>query len=289
MNGLLLKMPSSISRIRETVWKRLILPAVFIAVLSIVGGRTSSGQGITGSIAGTVTDPSGAPVKGATVTVREADTGNTRTGTTSDVGSYRMPELVPGKYSVKVDAAGFQSFEQGGITLSIDQVEQIDARLTIGSDLQTVNVTSTAPVIQTETSSVGLVIDSSTIQNTPLNGHLSILGLISLVPGVQDVAAQDQVPVRGVTLAFGTNQRNAYGDAGFTYDGVINEEIELQRGEGEVPPLDAISEFKVITQGAPAEFGQPNQVIVVSASGGNTLHGELLEFNRGRGTAAKPY
>lgn len=289
MNGLLLKMPSSISRIRETVWKRLILPAVFIAVLSIVGGRTSSGQGITGSIAGTVTDPSGAPVKGATVTVREADTGNTRTGTTSDVGSYRMPELSPGKYSVKVDAAGFQSFEQGGITLSIDQVEQIDARLTIGSDLQTVNVTSTAPVIQTETSSVGLVIDSSTIQNTPLNGHLSILGLISLVPGVQDVAAQDQVPVRGVTLAFGTNQRNAYGDAGFTYDGVINEEIELQRGEGEVPPLDAISEFKVITQGAPAEFGQPNQVIVVSASGGNTLHGELLEFNRGRGTAAKPY
>ena len=269
--------------------QRLGLIAGLACILAMAGAQSSFGQGITGSIAGTVTDPSGAPVNGATVTVRETDTDTVRTIKTSDVGSYRMPQLGPGKYSVKVDASGFKSFEQDGIILSIDQVEQIDAHLVVGSDLQTVTVTSAAPVIQTETSSVGLVIDSGTIQNTPLNGHLSVLGLISLVPGVQDVAAQDTVPVRGVTLAFGTNQRNAYGDAGFTFDGVTNEEIELQRGEGEVPSLDAISEFKVITQGAPAEFGQPNQVIVVSASGGNALHGELLEFNRGRGTAAKPY
>ncbi len=269
--------------------QRLGLIAGLACILAMAGAQSSFGQGITGSIAGTVTDPSGAPVNGATVTVRETDTDTVRTIKTSDVGSYRMPQLGPGKYSVKVDASGFKSFEQDGIILSIDQVEQIDAHLVVGSDLQTVTVTSAAPVIQTETSSVGLVIASGTIQNTPLNGHLSVLGLISLVPGVQDVAAQDTVPVRGVTLAFGTNQRNAYGDAGFTFDGVTNEEIELQRGEGEVPSLDAISEFKVITQGAPAEFGQPNQVIVVSASGGNALHGELLEFNRGRGTAAKPY
>lgn len=269
--------------------QRLGLIAGLACILAMAGAQSSFGQGITGSIAGTVTDPSGAPVNGATVTVRETDTDTVRTIKTSDVGSYRMPQLGPGKYSVKVDASGFKSFEQDGIILSIDQVEQIDAHLVVGSDLQTVTVTSAAPVIQTETSSVGLVIDSGTIQNTPLNGHLSVLGLISLVPGVQDVAAQDTVPVRGVTLAFGTNQRNAYGDAEFTFDGVTNEEIELQRGEGEVPSLDAISEFKVITQGAPAEFGQPNQVIVVSASGGNALHGELLEFNRGRGTAAKPY
>jgi hypothetical protein len=103
------------------------------------------------------------------------------------------------------------------------------------------------------------------------------------VPGVLDVAAQEEVPVRGVTLAFGTNQRNSYGDAGFTFDGVINEEVELQRGEGEVPPLDAVSEFKVITQGAPAEFNQPNQVIVVSASGTNALHGEVQDITAAAG------
>jgi hypothetical protein len=251
--------------------------------------ETSFGQGITGSVTGTVTDSSGASLSGATVTVHQIDTNSNRTVTTSDVGSYTVTQLAPGRYSVKVEKPGFETFQQSTFTLAIDQVAKIDASLTIGSAQQTVTVTGEEPVIQTETSSVGLVVDSSTIQNTPLNGHVSILGLINLVPGVQDVAAQDQVPVRGVTLAFGTNQRNSYGDAGFTFDGVTNMEVELQRGEGEVPPLDAISQFKVITQGAPAEFNQPNQVIVVSASGGNALHGEVLEFNRSRGTGAKPY
>jgi hypothetical protein len=250
---------------------------------------SSFGQGLTGTIAGTVTDASGASVAGAIVTIRQVDTNSVRTVTTSDIGSYTVTQLAPGMYSVKVDMTGFKTFQQNNLTLAIDQVAKIDARLSVGSDQQIVNVSGGAPVIQTETSSVGLVVDSATIQNTPLNGHVSILGLINLVPGVQDVAAQDQVPVRGVTLAFGTNQRNSYGDAGFTFDGVTNEEVELQRGEGEVPPLDALAEFKVITQGAPAEFNQPNQVIVVSASGGNALHGEVLEFNRSRGTGAKPY
>lgn len=246
-------------------------------------------QGLTGSIAGTVTDSNGATVAAATITILEVDTGTVNTVTSSDVGSYRVPELSPGTYSVKIERAGFETFKQEQVILSIDQVAEIDAKLSVGSDQQTVTVSGGAPVIQTESSSIGLVVDSATIQNTPLNGHVSILGLINLVPGVQDVAAQDQVPVRGVTLAFGTNQRNSYGNAGFTYDGVTNEEIELQRGEGEVPPLDAISEFKVITQGAPAEFNQPNQTIIVSASGTNALHGEALEYNRGRGTAAKAW
>ena len=276
------------TRARHCIWHFVFLNGLF-AMLTLLVTQTSLGQGITGSINGTVTDSSGASVAGATVTVRQLTTNTVRTVTTSDVGSYTVTQLAPGSYSVKVDKAGFSAFEQSNIVLAIDQVVKIDAKLAIGSDQQTVNVTSEAPVIQTETSSVGLVVDSATIQNTPLNGHVSILGLINLTPGVQDVAAQDQVPVRGVTLAFGTNQRNSYGDAGLTFDGVANEEVALQRGEGEVPPLDAIAEFKVITQGAPAEFNQPNQMIIVSAGGGNALHGEALEFNRSRGTGAKPY
>jgi hypothetical protein len=246
-------------------------------------------QGITGSITGTVIDLSGAPISGAMVTIRQIDTDAIRTIMTSDVGTYRVTQLAPGHYSVKVDKTGFETFLQSNITLAIDQVAQIDAKLNVGSDQQTVKVTSEGSVIQTESSSVGLVVDSNTIQNTPLNGHLSILGLLNLVPGVQDVAAQDQVPVRGVTLAFGTNQRDSYGNAGFTFDGVTNMEVMLQRGESEVPPLDALAEFKVITNGAPAEFNQPAQVIVVSQGGGNQLHGEALEFNRSKGTGAKAY
>lgn len=153
----------------------------------------------------------------------------TRTILTSDVSSYRVTQLAPGTYSVRIDKAGFKIFQQDNVTLAIDQVAEIDAKLDIGSQQQTVNVTSESPVIQTENSSVGLVVDSETIQNTPLNGHLSILGLLNLVPGVQDVAAQDQVPFRGVTLAFGTNQRNSYGDVGFTFDGLIPHSADVTR------------------------------------------------------------
>lgn len=258
-------------------------------LLLIATGQSLFGQGITGSITGTVTDSTGATITGATVTVIQISTNATRTVTTSDAGSYTVTQLAPGHYNVKVDKDGFDASQQNNITLAIDQVAKIDVTLNVGSNKQTISVTAESPVIQTETSSVGLVVDSSSIQNTPLNGHLSILGLLNLVPGVQDVAAQDQVPVRGVTLAFGTNQRNSYGDAGFTFDGVTNMEVSLQRGLGEVPSLDALAEFKVITTGSPAEFNQPNQVVIVSQNGTNAFHGEVLEFNRSRGTGAKPY
>ncbi len=293
MKTLLKGMPCTALQIGKAGLMRSIRRSRLIAglafVLAILSAQTSFGQGITGSINGTVTDSSGAAIAGATVTIRQIATNGIRTVTTSSVGSYAVTQLAPGSYSITIEKEGFERFQQKALTIEIDQVVEVDAKLAVGSAQQTVSVTADAPVIQTETSSVGLVVDSSTIQNTPLNGHVSILGLINLVPGVQDVAAQDQVPVRGVTLAFGTNQRNSYGDAGFTFDGVINQEVELQRGEGEVPPLDALAEFKVITQGAPAEFTQPNQVIVVSASGGNAFHGEALEFNRSRGTSAKQY
>ena len=274
---------------RKGSFLRSVLIMSLTLALAIADARTSFGQGITGSITGTVTDSSGAAITGATVTILQVGTNATRIVTTSDVGSYTVTQLAPGSYNVKVTKNGFDSSQQSNITLVIDQVAKIDVRLDVGSNQQTVNVTAESPVIQTETSSVGLVIDSATLQNTPLNGHVSILGLINLTPGVQDVAAQDQVPVRGVTLAFGTNQRNSYGDVGNTFDGVTNMEIELQRAQGEVPSLDAIAEFKVLDQGAPAEFNQPNQIIVVSASGGNMLHGEGFEFNRSRGTAAKAW
>jgi Carboxypeptidase regulatory-like domain/TonB dependent receptor len=283
-----LEKPQRIASSRGARWLATLMGSIAL-LFALMAPQDIFAQGITGSINGIVTDSSGAAIADATVTVRQITTNESRVVSTSHVGSYAMTQLAPGTYSVRVDKGGFKVFEQSDITLVIDQVAQIDAHLEVGSDQQTVEVTSAAPVIQTETSSVGLVIDSATLQNTPLNGHVSILGLINLTPGVQDVAAQDQVPVRGVTLAFGTNQRNSYGDVGNTFDGVTNMEIELQRAQGEVPSLDAVAEFKVLDQGAPAEFNQPNQIIVVSASGGNKLHGEGFEFNRGKGTAAKAW
>lgn len=267
----------------------MILMVVLALALALVPQARLWAQGITGSITGTVTDSSGAAVPGATVTVTQVATNTSHTVTSSDNGNFTVPQLPPGEYAVKVDKAAFESYVQKGIILSIDQVVQVNAPLAVGSTSQTIEVTSTGAVIQTEESSVGSLIDSQAIQNTPLNGRLGLMGLIALAPGVQSAGAQDQLATRGVTAAVGTGSRNAYGGLGSTLDGADNKEITLQRAEPEVPSLDAIAQFKVLTTGAPAEFNEPAQIIVVSASGTNKYHGEMLEYNRSKGMGAKTY
>ncbi|MGA7341044.1 MAG: carboxypeptidase-like regulatory domain-containing protein, partial [Terracidiphilus sp.] len=267
----------------------LSLGAIFAAAFLLVPAESGFAQGITGSITGTVTDPSGSLIAGATVTVRNLATNFIRTVTTSDAGTYTVPQLLPGSYSVTVNKASYKPYEQKNVTLEIDQVAQINAQLQVGSQTETVEVTTAAPVIQTEDSSVGLVVDSQNIQNIPLNGRLGVMGLIAIAPGVQGAGAQDQLADRGVTPSIGTGSRNAYGGMGNTLDGADNKEVTLQRSEAEIPSLDALEEFKVITTGAPAEFNEPAQVIVVSKSGGNQLHGEALEYNRSKGTGAKTF
>jgi hypothetical protein len=275
----------------DRTWDRLkiLLGVALMFLLSLIMTPGASAQGITGSITGTVTDQTGATVSGATVTVRELATNAEHTAITSDAGSYTVPQLPPGRYTITITKGSFKSYKQTDVTLLIDQTAQIDAQLSLGAANETIEVTSVPPVIQTEASSVGSVIDSQAIRNTPLNGRLGLNGLVALAPGVQGAGAQDQLDTRGVTAAIGTGSRNAYGGLGSTLDGVTNQEVTLQRGEGEVPSLDAISEFKILTTGAPAEFNQPAQIIVASASGTNRLHGEGLEYNRSKGTGAKTY
>jgi hypothetical protein len=292
MNAPQKKMESSTHPICRNGGKKLTVQylfALFVFVLGLGATPALLAQGITGTITGTVVDSTGAAIPGATVKVKDLGTNAVHTVTTSDVGSYTVTQLPPGQYTVTVTKDTFKSYKQSAITLSIDQVAQINAELTVGGTDQTVEVTSAGPTIQTEDSSVGSVIDSQAIQNTPLNGRLGINGLVALAPGVQGVGAQDQLDTRGVTAAIGTGGRNAYGGLGSTLDGVTNQEVTLQRGEGEVPSLDAIAEFKILTTGAPAEFNQPAQIIVVSASGTNKLHGGAFEFNRSKGLGAKSY
>src|SRR5258707_6618299 len=209
-------------------------------VATLLTGRTAPAQGTTGSITGTVTDASGAAVPGATVTVTQTSTNDVHTATTSDSGFYTVPQLPPGKYRVSVEKAGFNRFEQSDITLVINQTAQINAELRVGSAQEVVTVTGASPIIQTDTSSVGLVIDSQTIQETPLNGHTSLIGLIALAPGVQPAGTPDQVPVFGVTPAIGTGGRNSYGGIGFSLDGFPTKSGTHQRGLAENATLDAI-------------------------------------------------
>ena len=278
---------SRISSTHQTrAWRVFTLFASLLLTLVLAPGVMA--QGITGTITGTVTDATGAIISGAAVTIRNVDTNATRTVTTSDIGSYTVPQLHPGNYSVKVEKAGFKLYEQSNVTVQMDQVVLINAQLQVGSSGETITVTTSAPIIQTEQSSNGLVLDSNQIESTPLNGRLTLQGLMILSPGVQGMPnAQDSIPTSGVTLSVGSTRRNSYGTLQTTLDGSVNEELVLQRSAGELPSIDALDQFKIITSGVPAEFGQQAQIIVTTKGGTNSYHGEVLEFNRSKGLNAK--
>lgn len=277
-------------RAKQLNLKSLPVIAVVMAFIALIPSAALGQTGTTATIEGAVTDQTGSALPGATVTVRNMDTAITRTVATLGSGNYVVTQLTPGRYSLAVSKQTFRPYEQQNIVLVIGQRAEVNVQLLVGSQQQQVTVTaSEVPVIQTEDSSVGSVIESKTIVNTPLNGRLSVMGLMALAPGVQNAGAQDQIPVYGVSPSIGTGSRNAYGGVGYTLDGAPNLVVTLERGEGEVPPLDGIAEFKLITSAVPAEFNQSSQVVVVSKGGTNSVHGMLVEFNRVAATAAKSY
>jgi len=270
---------------------RIAVRGITVAMLCLLAHTTLAvaQAGTTASITGAVTDQTGAALAGATVTVTNTETGAVRSANAAASGNYTVTPLTPGKYTLKVEQRGFQSFEQKSIVLSIGQVAGIDVQLKVGNEQQQITVVADAPAIQTEESTIAAVVDSATIVNTPLNGRLGIIGLLALAPGVQGAGSQDQIPVYGVTPAVGTGARSAYGGVNFSVDGAINMWVGLQRPLGEVPPLDGIAEFKVISSAAPAEFSQPANITVISRGGTNQYHGMLVEFNRVAAMAAKSY
>jgi hypothetical protein len=244
-------------------------------------------QTTTATVTGQVQDASGSIVLAAKVTITNTDTNISNSTATGPTGDYVLTLLRPGKYELTVSHPGFKSYVQSGIVLEINQKLKIDVSLPIGSVTENVQVTGEAPVISTEDPQIGKVIDNKSITQLPLNGRLNIAGLLALAPGVQNAGSQDQVPYFGVTptVSGGSTTQSV----GFSLDGVTNTMSWIERGLVEYPPLDGLQEFKVVTSGASAEFGKANQVIVVSRSGTNELHGELYEQNRNRALAAKNF
>jgi hypothetical protein len=245
------------------------------------------GQETTATVTGQVQDSSGALVVGAQVTITNTDTNIESSVETGSTGDYVLTLLRPGKYRLTVSHPGFKTYVQSGLVLEINEKLKVDVSLPVGSVTENVQVTGEAPVLSTEDSQIGKVIDNKSITQLPLNGRLNIAGLLALAPGIQNAGAQDQVPYYGVTptVSGGSTTQSI----AFSLDGVTNTMSWIERGLVEYPPLDGLQEFKVVTSGASAEFGKANQVIVVSKSGTNEVHGELYEQNRNRALAAKNF
>ncbi len=206
---------------------------------------------------------------------------------TGSQGEYVLTLLRPGKYQLTISHAGFRTHERSNIVLEVNEKANIDVRLEVGQATEKVEVTDQAAPISTESTEVGKVIDNTSISRIPLNGRLNINGLLALAPGIQNAGAQDQVPYYGLTPSAGGAYN--YAGVGITLDGMAHSILNIERGMTEYPPPDAIQELKVITSGAGAEFGKPNNIVVVTKGGTNELHGGVLEFNRNRVLTAKNF
>lgn len=247
-------------------------------------------QQITGSLRGTVTDSSGAVVQSAIVTATQADTGLGRSTSSRRDGTYLLPELPVGHYRLEVVAKGFSKYAQEGISLNVNETATVPVRLVVGTEKQEVNVRADAQLIQGTVTSLGKAVLSRELLSLPLNGrNFSQLGVLQ--PGVTPITP-------GLAEAGGTlREGQAYAVNGqrpesnnFLIDGA-NNFSSVDGGLILKPPIDAIAEFRILTNGANAEFGHSagSTTNIVTRSGSNSFHGAAWEFLRNDAMDARNY
>jgi hypothetical protein len=225
-----------------------------------------------GAFAGNVTDQAGAAVPGATVTATSVGTNLTRTSVTDRDGGYIVPGLAPGLYQLRLELSGFRPLTRQGLRLATGETLRLDLRLEVGGVAEAVTVRADAPLLRSETSSLGHVIDNRRIVDLPLNGR-SFITLATLAPGV---AVQPPPAAPFPRINGGRPRTNEY-----LFDGIS----VLQPEPGQVaffPNVDAIQEFKIESNSPPAEFGRFNGGVVnlTTKSGANELRGNVFEFLR---------
>ncbi len=262
--------------LRKLIW-------VSVAILCLVCGSmipTASGQAVYGGIAGTVTDPQGAGVGGAKVVVTNLTKGTTDEATTNENGNYTVTHLIPDNYKIRVEAAGFKSFDITSVRVDVDTLVHADAQLQVGAVTQSVEVTGEIPQLQTEKTDVATIFSTQQVESVPIfNRNFTTLQLLS--PGAQiqgwgHAASENPQGSRQIL----TNGQHFAG-TGFELDGTDNQDPIL----GIIvinPNLDSINEVKITSQDYDAEFGKAIGAIVTSQtkSGTNEIHGSAFDFER---------
>ena len=268
-----------------------ILTSLVVAIL--VSGRPLKAD-VTGAILGTVADPTGAAVPGATVTLRNPGTGFTRITHTGTDGSYEFLAVPVGEnYVVEVEASGFQKSSQTGLTLLVNQKYRADFKLVVGAVTQVVEVTAAAAQVETTSTQLGDVIENKKMTNLPLNGrsYIDLLGLqAGVVPIGSDQAYNDR-PVSGNGNA-GNLSVNGQRESANSF--LVNGgDVEEGRNNGAsiVPTLDSIAEFRLLTNSFDAEYGRFSGAIVnvLTRSGTNEWHGAAFEFLRNEKLDARSF
>ncbi len=260
----------------STIW----VLALFLAA-ALVSAIPLGAQEVTASITGVVSDPTGAMVAGATVTTTDLDRGTTFSTVTDSAGTYNLARLPVGRYQVKVTNPGFQTAVQPKVELVINQVAKLDFQLKVGNVSETVEVTSAAPILQSETTTLGTVMQSDAITSLPLESRnynqLTLLmpGAVTTSPGSFNTG--QSTFNSGRPYINGNREQANY----YLLDGMENIEF-VDNNVAYAPNVDAIEEFNVITNNPPADYGQfmGGVISVITKSGTNSYHGDAFEFFR---------
>jgi hypothetical protein len=253
---------------------------LFLFATAALGGLQLHAQAVSGTIVGTVTDPTGAVVPNATVVVSDINKGTSQTTQSNASGNYTVSRLIPDTYTVEATENGFAPAEAANVSVAADTTQQVNMVLHAAGSNQTVTVTAAAAPLQTDGADVGNVISSRQLQNLP-NENRNFSQFALLTPGVQR-GSFNISPTENPqgTQSLEVNGSN-YGSLGYYLDGTDNREPI----DGIIvvnPTLDSVSESKVDTENFPAEFGGAiaGFVSAQTRSGGNQIHGDAFLYRR---------
>jgi len=240
----------------------------------------------TGALTGTVTDPSGAVISGASVAADNKATGQERTTTTDASGVYKFSQLPPGDYSVKFSASGFKTSEVGSVTINITETAVLNSKLELGGQTTTLTIESTVETVQTQNATVGTLVGSKEVTDLPLSSR-NYTNIIDLSPGVVVNVAS------AAAVGNGTQDINVNGNGSDQNNYMMDGATLTNYGSGgaaqsgnfpgiAIPNPDSIQEFKIQTAQYDAEYGRnPGaSVNVTTKDGGNNFHGAAWEFFR---------
>ena len=243
----------------------------------LVANTAAFAQGTRGTINGTVTDPAGAIVQGATVEVQNVETGLVvRTVQTNDEGVFQALEIEPGTYTVVIQAGGFAEARIVDVKVEPNRNVRLDAALSVTGSTETVEVTAGAELIEKDSATLGTTVDRQRVQGLPLNGR-NVLQLAVLQPGV--IPSGEGFTGQGT--GFSVNGARPV-ENNITLDGSNNNEVATGATVGAQPRPDAVQEFRLLTSNYDAEFGRNSGAVVnvVTRSGSNEFHGNARIFYR---------
>jgi Carboxypeptidase regulatory-like domain len=275
----------------ETMSSRRFVAVLSLGVLLSMSSLSLYAQSTYGSISGAVTDSSGLAVSGADVTLANLSTTEKRKQTSGDDGHFTFVNLFPGPYRIDIEKQGFKHFTRPSLVVEVQQDTRIDAVLTVGQVTEVIEVTSETPLLQTESSSLGQVVEQRKAEELPLNGR-NIFNLITVSPAAVAQGGSGGSPVSQNPFSWGNyqvggsfaNQGAQYLDGQPLNIGYINLPIII-------PTQDSVGEFKVQYNNLGAEWGKFSGGIVnlSTKSGSNSWHGSAYEYFRNKVLNANEY